>query len=281
MQHNFIDRTGKRYGKITVLSFIKAGLPPRYESIWLCVCDCGCHEERRTGSLHKQSRCRTCTETSKTNPKLKKDLVGHRFGKLVVTKRATSLEKGIVLWECLCDCGSITVVRSQMLLRGGTKSCGCYRREVSKNNHRTTHGKTKTSEYNIWANMKSRCYNESDASYFRYGGRGTTVCERWLESFENFYEDMGERPKGLSIERMNNDGPYSPENCKWADSFEQNSNRRGNIMITHNNQTHHLKMWSRILDINYGTLHTRHTRGLTDAALFAPINTTRKRRINI
>lgn len=202
-----------------------------------------------------------CAAENKKHPKLKKDLTGQRFGRLLVIKRAESMSTGIVFWECLCDCGHTSIVRSQMLLRGSTVSCGCFRRERAGANPKITHGKTKTKEYTVWANMKGRCYNEKDAAYYNYGGRGITICERWLNSFENFLKDMGECPDGMSIDRINNDGNYEPSNCKWVTIFEQNANRRGNIQITIEGETKTLMQWSRKRGLKYGTVHDRYIDG--------------------
>ena len=153
------------------------------------------------------------------------NLQGGVYGRLAVIDKAPSQSKG-TLWNCLCDCGQVSVVRGTSLIKGGTKSCGCLNLEK-----RTKHGDTKgtgwTVEYGAWENMKSRCYNENATGYEDYGGRGIKVCDRWLASYENFLEDMGRKPgKGYSIDRINVDGNYEPSNCRWTTTFEQARNKR-------------------------------------------------------
>lgn len=150
------------------------------------------------------------------------DLTGSKFGKLTVQSRASDKAYKRPHWVCICDCGGKSVVSGTNLNRLTTRSCGCLY-EVSK--RATTHGLTKSRAYGSWCAMKYRCLSEKHESYARYGGRGITICDRWLRSFEAFYEDMGERPEGLTLERIDNDKGYYKENCKWATRSEQNKNQ--------------------------------------------------------
>ncbi len=157
------------------------------------------------------------------------DIAGQRFGRLVVLFATERKDYGFAYWQCRCDCGEVSEVRSYSLRKGGTKSCGCIAR-VKSRQRLTTHGQAqgkRTAEYRAWHSMKDRCFCVNNKSYSYYGGRGITVCDRWRNSFENFFEDMGKKPrKDLSLDRVDNNGNYAPNNCRWATHSEQQSNKR-------------------------------------------------------
>jgi hypothetical protein len=155
------------------------------------------------------------------------DMTGLTFGRLTAIRYV-----GRSRWLCQCRCGAIAEVDGGSMRIGTTKSCGCLLKEARRNNeHNKKHGMRGTSTYHIWTSMKQRCYNEKAINYHNYGGRGIKVCDRWLNSFENFLSDMGERPEGKSLDRYpDNDGNYEPGNCRWASSKTQCRNRRNNVV---------------------------------------------------
>jgi hypothetical protein len=182
-------------------------------------------------------------------------LEGQVFGRLTVVSR-TDNNGGHAAWLCLCSCGVETVVTGWCLVSGHTQSCGCLHRERI-----TVHGKNKSSEYRAWEGMIQRCTNPKNKRYSDYGGRGITVCPEWF-SFENFYRDMGDRPsKDHSIDRIDNNGNYCKENCKWSTRKEQGNNRRSNRSIEFNGEVRTLIQWSEFLGIAYHTLRRRLREG--------------------
>lgn len=168
-------------------------------------------------------------------PKMK-DLTGQRFGRLTVLRQGVTKRspKGVpsVTWECLCDCGVLVTIRAGDLLAGRSQSCGCLHREIVTT-HGDAHDNSQTRLYKIWADMKSRCNNPNVRGYHRYGGRGIQVCEEWQHSFGAFkgWALSHGYSANLTIDRIDNDGDYCPDNCRWATAKEQANNRSTNRKV--------------------------------------------------
>jgi hypothetical protein len=201
------------------------------------------------------------------------DLSGKTFGRLRVhhfahTKRQKSY------WCCTCVCGVVCIKQGVLLSSGLTRSCGCLLREnqQARITANTTHQQTGTVLYTRWAGMIGRCTNPANAAYADYGGRGITVCPQWRASFEIFARDMGEPPPETWLERRDNNGPYSPENCYWATLYQQANNKRNNRWITYDGMTQTLAQWCRMTGIGHTTILHRLKHGWTlERALTTPV----------
>lgn len=183
------------------------------------------------------------------------DLTGQKFNYLTVEKRLENAIGGISVWLCKCDCGNYTKVRGSNLKNGAVKSCGCLKHIP----YTKTHGMTNTRLYHLWHAMKNRCNNPKVQSYKRYGGRGISVCEQWEKSFISFYEWAINNgySEDLSIDRIDNNGNYCPENCRWIPLKEQCNNRKTNIVFEYNGEKHNLMQWCKLLDLDYKFIHSR------------------------
>lgn len=206
------------------------------------------------------------------------DLTGKTFGRLTVVKRVGTDNQRNPIWLCKCECGNEKIIRGNNLKSGNTKSCGCLAREDSterfgKLNYKT--GQYKSRLYRIWTSMKTRCYNENASdTYQRYGGRGITVCDEWRDDFKAFYDwaMVNGYLDELTIERIDNDGNYCPENCRWANLHDQNRNRRSNRMFTFNGKTQCMLDWANELGIKPITMIARFRRGWTvEQAFTTPV----------
>ncbi len=204
------------------------------------------------------------------------DLSGQKFGRLSVQNLHGST-KGRVRRDCVCDCGKKTIVLSDNLKQGTTKSCGCLRAEITSQRRAASKKEwtySKTRIYNIWKGIKARCYNPKNTAFKRYGEKGITVCDEWLNSSKAFYEWAIQNgyQDNLSIERKNSKGNYEPGNCKWADAYEQNNNVSKNKPLTFRGKTMNLCQWARELGMNKNTLNKRLRSGWTiEEAFTKPI----------
>lgn len=204
---------------------------------------------------------------------------GDRFGRWVVVAVSPSkTSRGGARLQCRCDCGTVRDVTCGTLKNGTSRSCGCLKNELTSIRSRplhTTHGMCDSPEWTSWQAMIQRCRNPKNPKFPRYGGRGITVCERWAESFEAFYEDMGLRPDGTTLDRYpDNNGNYEPGNCRWATPSQQARNRRTSRLLEHDGHTRSLAEWSEIKGLEQDLVWNRLRSGWTvDRALNEPVNT--------
>lgn len=197
------------------------------------------------------------------------DLTGKKFGRLTVIERDYEKKSGgktpRVYWKCSCECGNITVVQSDSLRSGYTTSCGCYGKE-QRLKVQTKHGLSGTRIERIYYNMISRCYNSNTPKFKNHGGRGIKVCEEWLgeNGLTNFNEWAINNgyDKSLTLDRINNDGDYAPNNCRWTTNEIQHKNRRTTIYIEFNGERKTVQEWSKELDIPTNTIYGRYFKGL-------------------
>ena len=217
--------TGARFGRLT---FVERCASLKGESRGLFRCDCGQSKEINLASVRSgRSKSCGCGHLDGFRSR-RRNLEGQRFGRLVAISAFDPGQFARTMWRCRCDCGNPTIVQTQNLLSGHTTSCGCAKVEHTPANK--THGRSmergKYLTYRSWQSMIARCENPRTTRFECWGGRGIKVCDRWRHSFRSFVEDMGERPRGLALDRDNNDGDYEPGNCRWATPKEQAANRR-------------------------------------------------------
>lgn len=198
------------------------------------------------------------------------DLTGQKFSRLTVIE-ATPSKRGGRLWHCKCDCGLESIVRGRDIKKGNIRSCGCLRREIAKDLSRLNiiHGAAGSKTYKVWVGMRGRCSNPKYRHFKCYGGRGITVCQRW-NSFARFLKDMGYPKSGQTLDRINNNGNYSPENCRWASRKQQANNRRTTRLLTFYNKTMSLSAWSMEMGLSKCAVGARLKAGWSIKRALAP-----------
>lgn len=245
------DLTGRRFGMLTVLSLDTKRTKSR-ETKWICRCDCGeirsVTRSALVNGITKSCGCRS-----------KSDITGKRFGRLFVLRREPGSK-----WLCHCDCGNDVIVSGCNLKSGNTSSCGCYAKEHTKKVV-STHGLSSSPLFSVWTDMKGRCQNSHRKCFQYYGARGIKVCDEW-STFKPFYEwamKNGYKP-GLSIDRIDVNGDYCPDNCRWATKELQANNTRSNLYLTIDGETHTAAQWSRKYGVCASTISYRYKKGWTD-----------------
>lgn len=200
-------------------------------------------------------------------------IVNNRLKQIGVGFRASAKKNSHHVAVFVCECGTKTLVCRKSVKRGDTKSCGCLNSETTSQRNRTTgtkHNSCGSPEYHSWTAMKARCNSPSSKDFANYGGRGIKICDQWQRSFRAFMSDMGERPPGTSLDRIDNDKDYSPENCRWATPKQQCANMRVNVRLEHKGHVHTVTEWAEILGMSASTLFGRldngwtHERALTE-----------------
>lgn len=201
------------------------------------------------------------------------NLVGRTFSRLIVVGPSFPDRHGKTHWNCKCSCGVEGFrVNHSLLVRGKTTSCGCFQKEQAGHANRT-HGKSKTVEYRTWQAMLRRCYNKNCIDYKNYGKRGIRVCPRWRHSFENFFKDMGKRPKGMTLDRKRVNGNYSASNCQWATREQQNNNTRASRRFVYKGKKQTMSQWAKEVGISTATIYRRLALGWSVSKAISTPNT--------
>lgn len=264
MKKKYDDISGQRFGRL--IAICKDGKTKSGCDKWLCQCDCG-----NTVSVNvyclvygdtKSCGCYQRETIIKRNQKDVEDITGKKFGRLLAVEYIGVIN-GRGSWRCKCDCGAEKIIPKHDLSAGKILSCGCYHNE-NATRRLTTHGGSKERLYAVWCDMKNRCYNPNYAEYRYYGQRGIFVCEEWKNDYPAFRDwalangyDEHNKNKECTLDRIDVDKNYCPDNCRWVDLFVQANNKRNNIKIEYNGVTRTIAEWARVLDMKFSTLYCR------------------------
>lgn len=251
-----IDLTGIKFGKLLVCER-RGSSPKDQQAIWLCKCECGQKTIVKAGNL-KSGKVKSCGcfKGGKGESRKYKQYTGKKYKYLTVIKEVDKIGQSRA-WLCKCICGNHVIKTSGDLTRTQNGSCGCI-----PNGHK--HGNSYAKFYVKWLVIKSRCYNENDKSYPDYGGRGIKMCDEWVNDYYLFHKWVEENyVKGMTIDRIENDGPYAPWNCRFATPKQQANNRRSNKKIKYKGQLKTISEWSSIIGIKAVTIRSRLKKGWT------------------
>jgi len=251
MKKNTVDvRIGDVYGQLKILKQVVSITSGRR---FLCECSCGVKKVFSLSNIrHKKNPACGCQRNA---GKKRQQVVGNTFNKFTAINEVVA-KGGRRYFQCICTCGSIKTVEMSNLVAGRSKSCGCLQKEIMQKRYAHSHHKSNTAIYRIWTLMLQRCENKNNPAYTRYGGRGIRVSRSW-HSFVNFYRDMGEKPKGMTLDRIDNNLGYNKRNCRWATSLEQANNKRNNHLVHYAGQCRTLTEWSRKTGIKQETIRRR------------------------
>ena len=264
-RHNLL---GKRFGYLTVVE--RYGNDSYGNIVWKCECDCGNIQLNTSNNLVQGKTlscgCRFLTE-------MRKEMIGKKFERLTVIEEIGRNNSRAIIWRCKCDCGAETKATTSQLKSGAIKSCGCYQRDILSGKS-TSHGMSRTRIYRIWQDAKTRCNNPNTPYYFKYGGRGIKLTEQWNDfepfmkwALANGYQD------NLTLDRIDVNGNYEPDNCRWITNREQQFNKRTNHYLAFDGKTQTITQWAEELNMNPKTLQARimDYHWLTEKALTTPV----------
>ena len=265
------DLTGKRFHRLLVLYRDKS---INKHTAYRCLCDCGVEKTIAYNSLvNGHTKSCGCWGREVKGQSTKIPMVGKKYNKLTVLEEIPERVKSKIMYKCICDCGNTTIVAGRDLRTGNVKSCGCIGHK-NKDVPHPRHGLSKHPLFHAWGGVLQRCYTKSAINYQNYGGRGIAVCDEWRYDFLSFYNwslDNGWR-KGLTLDRINPNGDYSPDNCRWVTQAVQNHNKRNSLPpVTLFGKTMYLQDWATEYGMNYSTVLSRINRGWSvEKALLTP-----------